>query len=112
MADREPEIIKDATPEVGDDGIARGNRSTAVDDVDTEAREKAGDLSNQTSPTADVEDVTPTKLKEFYAKEIAAGRVAPSLTGLETRIRRDYDKAGKSISDASLRELASGILGR
>lgn len=110
--DQRTDPIKEATPEVGDDGITRGTRSTAVDDVDTEARAKAADIENLQTPKADVEDVTPAKLREFYAAELRAGRVAPSLTGLETRLRRDYEGAGKSISDEKLRELANGILGR
>jgi len=112
VAEKEPEIIKDATPEVGDDGVARGTHSTAVDDVDTEARAKAGDIANLSTPTADVEEVTPTKLREFYKGEVKYGRVAPSQTGLETRLRADYEKAGKSASDAQITSLAREILGR
>lgn len=111
MAEKEPEIIKDATPEETD-GVTHGTRTTAVDDVDTAARAKAADIGNANTPTADVEDATPAKLRDYYKAEVKAGRVAPSLTGLETRIRRDYDKAGKSISDGQLREMASSILGR
>lgn len=107
----EPEIVKDATPETTD-GVTHGTRTTAVDDVDTEARAKASDITNLNTPTADVEDVTPTKLREFYQNEVRYGRVAPSQTGLETRIRADYEKAGKSTSDAQITELARSILGR
>jgi hypothetical protein len=112
VAEKDPDPIKEATPETGDDGITRGTHSTAAGDVDTEARAKAADLSNLQAPTADVEDTTPAKLRDYYKTEIKAQRVAPSLTGLETRIRRDYEAAGKGISDEKLRELASEILGR
>lgn len=111
MADKDPEIIEQATPEETD-GITHGTRSTAVDDVDTAARAKAADIGNLTSPTADVEDATPAKLREFYKGEVKYGRVAPSQTGIETRLRADYEKAGKKASDAQITELARSILGR
>ena len=109
MADTAPDPIEEATPEVDKEtGIAHGTRSTAVDDVDTAARAKAADLDNMDLPKADVEDATPAKLRDFYKAEVKAGRVAPSLTGLETRLRRD--KPG--MSDEKLRALANEILGR
>lgn len=111
MAEKDPEIIEQATPEETD-GVTHGTRSTAVDDVDTAARAKAADISNLTTPTADVEDVTPAKLRDHYKNEVRYGRVAPSQTGLETRLRADYEAAGKTISDEKARELAREILGR
>lgn len=109
MADREQDPIEAATPEEGEDGVLRGSHSTAVDDVDTEARAEASDISNLSTPKADVDDATPAKLREHYRKEIRAGRVAPSRTGLETRLRRDL---GEGASDKKITDLANEILGR
>lgn len=109
--DKPEDPIEAATPETGDDGITRGTRSTAVDDVDTEAREKAASLDNLKLDKADVEDVTPAKLRDFYKNEVRYGRAPTSITGIETRLRRDYEKAGKNISEDKLRELSREILG-
>ncbi len=108
--DKTPDIVDQATPEVDKEtGIAHGTRSTAVDDVDTEARAKAASLDNLSAPKADVDEATPAKLRDHYRTEIKAGRVAPSRTGLETRLRRDL---GDGHSEAKITSLAKEILGQ
>lgn len=114
MADRnqdpeEPELAEPARSTADEEIVENEERAE-------EYRERVSSVAEAPAPgtmSADpeAEDATPKRMVDYYQQQIRSGVVAPSRTGLATRVRADLQSRRKSApSEAQVDEIVGRIL--